>query len=170
MVAPPKVLSPSPQRRGIYRTQEGAQIALCSLFRPRSPRPYALNILRILWPTCGPQSGKADLTQNRILSARGFFIDSTCAVPELSSPMSSLSLRTRSARRFRAVLDGPEQFLKLLLLLETGGSPDREHALDTLFDGLILRTRALGRALHESTSPTLGTPSVIGAIRTKNNS
>jgi hypothetical protein len=66
--------------------------------RVRILRPYALNILRILWPTCGPQSGKTDLTQNRILSARGFFIDSTCAVPELSSPMSSLSLRTRSAR------------------------------------------------------------------------
>jgi hypothetical protein len=34
-----------------------------------------------------------------------------------------------------------EQFLKLLLLLETGEYPDREHALDTLFDGLPSRVQ-----------------------------
>lgn len=33
-----------------------------------------------------------------------------------------------------------EQFLKLLLLLETGGYPE-EHALDTLFDGLSSRVQ-----------------------------
>jgi hypothetical protein len=33
-----------------------------------------------------------------------------------------------------------EQFLKLLLLLETGGYPG-EHALDTLFDGLPPRVQ-----------------------------
>jgi hypothetical protein len=34
-----------------------------------------------------------------------------------------------------------EQFLKLLLLLETGGYPSREHALDTLFDKLPSRVQ-----------------------------
>jgi hypothetical protein len=49
-----------------------------------------------------------------------------------------------------ATLDAPavacqafaiELFLKLLLLLETGEYPDREHLLDTLFDGLPPRVQ-----------------------------
>jgi hypothetical protein len=34
-----------------------------------------------------------------------------------------------------------EQFLKLLLRLETGEYPDRDHALDVLFDGLPSRVQ-----------------------------
>jgi hypothetical protein len=50
-----------------------------------------------------------------------------------------------------------EQFLKLLLLLETGGYPSREHALDTLFDQLPSRVQQRIDAN-------------FGSIRTKRNS
>ena len=49
VVAPPKVVCPPSPGGGASITQEGAQIALCSLFRPAS-RPYEWNIPGILWP------------------------------------------------------------------------------------------------------------------------